>query len=466
MWDPDGPGPLAAQLVVAGLFSIAGEQAASHVAAWDYGTSTWSPLGTGLNGDAFDVVTLTSGGLVACGEFTHAGGVAVSNIARWDGTSWSALGSGLNGVARTMITLASGDLIVAGNFTFAGGIAASRLARWDGTAWTAIAPGLTGSTASLLELPNGDLVVGGYFSSAGAVVVNNIARWDGASWSAFGSGFALGGVAGLAVSPSGDLFAGGDFYTSGGVVMNGIARWDGTAWLAVGTGFWGGNPRVGEMMVLSNGDLVVGGRFEIVDGVTVNHVARWDGTSWSAMGQGLSVTAVGAGVEAMAVDPAGEIFVGGSFTAVGTAIQPYLARLASTCPATTVSLGGGCNSSGGSNSLTANQPWAGSSWQATGTGLPASAFVVFVNGFSQVAIPLANVLPQGVTGCSLLASADFVELVIVSGGVAQGAVTLPNTPLLAGAMFYSQMVSLEVDQQLNFVAVTSTNALELTIGSF
>tara|TARA_R110002072_G_scaffold241027_4_gene399586 strand:+ start:5333 stop:5848 length:516 start_codon:yes stop_codon:yes gene_type:complete len=171
-------------------------------------------------------------------------------------------------------------------------------------------------------------------------------------------------------------------------------------------------------------------------------------------------------VEALAVRPSGEVLVGGVFTSSGNNLNAYLARLATTCPATSTSLGGGCASSGGSNALTANEPWTGSAWQATATGLPSSVLVAWVNGFSQIATPLANILPQGVPGCSLLVSPDIVQLVIATGGVADGNVSLPNTPVLAGAMFYSQMVPFEVDAQHNIVAVTSTNALEMTIESF
>jgi hypothetical protein len=50
-WDPDGPGPMPPVLVVGGSFNVAGDSFVSNIAAWD-GT-TWSALGTGLNGEVF-----------------------------------------------------------------------------------------------------------------------------------------------------------------------------------------------------------------------------------------------------------------------------------------------------------------------------------------------------------------------------------------------------------------------------
>jgi len=41
---------------------------------------------------------------------------------------------------------------------------------------------------------------------------------------------------------------------------------------------------------------------------------------------------------------------------------------------------------------------------------------------------------------------------------------LPNTPPLVGVTFYHQLVPIEFDAQGSWVAVTATNALQLTAG--
>ena len=50
--------------------------------------------GSGVVGQVYALLPLPNGDLVVGGAFSTAGGVAVSNVARWDGASWSALGSG------------------------------------------------------------------------------------------------------------------------------------------------------------------------------------------------------------------------------------------------------------------------------------------------------------------------------------------------------------------------------------
>jgi hypothetical protein len=90
-----------------------------------------------------DVSTLTfyddgSGpALYAGGFFSSAGGQAVNHVARWDGSTWSPLGSGMNGPVSALRVL--GDeggedlaLYAVGNFSTAGGNASAYLAKWQG----------------------------------------------------------------------------------------------------------------------------------------------------------------------------------------------------------------------------------------------------------------------------------------------------------------------------------------------
>jgi hypothetical protein len=101
----------------------------------------------------------------AGGGFTTAGGVAATNIAKWDGNSWSALGSGVNnGVAALAV---SGSVVYAGgNFTTAGGVAANSIAMWDGNSWSALGSGINGPVYALAA-SGSDLFAGGSFTMAG-----------------------------------------------------------------------------------------------------------------------------------------------------------------------------------------------------------------------------------------------------------------------------------------------------------
>jgi trimeric autotransporter adhesin len=456
-------------LVAGGLFTTAGGIAASNIARWN--GSAWSAIGSGMtlglgSSDVQALALLPNGELVASGRFTMAGGTVATFIARWSGSAWSALGSGTTGEVSALAVLPNGDLVAAGNFTTAGGGAASNIARWNGSTWSALGGGTSGVLRALAVLPNGDLIAGGRFGSAGTSFASNIARWDGASWSALGSG--LGATVGsgqalsLVVLPNGDLVVGGIFTAAGGVAVNNIARWRGGSWSALGSGI---NGQVVALAVLPNGDLVAGGAFTAAGGVAANNIARWNGSAWSALGSGTG--GVSGRVRTLAVGPNGDLVAAGDFTTAGGQPAVRVARYATPCQAVVAAVGAACASSGGANAYSAmSLPWTGSTYRTRGTGLPSFAFVAVVNGFSATSIPLAAVLPPSPGGCTLLASPDVVDAVLTTTGTVDAQLVLPNTPSLAGVVLHQQLVALEVDANLNFLQNTSTNALVATIGVF
>jgi hypothetical protein len=469
-------------LVAAGNFVTAGGAPANRIARWN--GPNWVALGTGLTGASNPRVSaltvLPNGDLVAGGTFTIAGGVPVNCIARWDGIAWHALGSGM-GIAvpslpqvSALTVLPNGDLVAGGLFTTAGGIAASNIARWDGSAWSTLGSGTTTTgfgaamVLALAALPSGDLVAGGNFPTAGGVPANCIARWDGVAWSALGSGLTFPSsdawVSSLRTLPNGDLVAGGRFSMAGGLPANNIARWNGSTWSSLGTGT---NYGVNALAALPSGDLLAGGQFVIAGGVSASYIARWNGVAWSALGSGMWSTTGSAFVGALELTANGHVVVGGNFTTAGGSASAYLARLTTTCPAAAVAAGTGCPSSGGANTLAATSlPWIGSTFRSRGTGLPGLAFVASVFGFSTTTLPLASVLPAGQPGCDLLVSPDGVDFQAITTGTADYQAAVPNIPAIAGLVVYHQMIPFEVDPQLSFVAITATNTLRLTLGFF
>lgn len=137
--DGSGDGPA---LYAGGRFTTAGGVDASRIAKWD--GSSWLALGTGMNSqvNALTVFDDGSGGgpaLYAGGDFTAAGAVAANRIAKWDGSEWSALGSGINGESYEVRTLkgveadsgGSPALYVGGDFTISPA-GDSYLAKWQG----------------------------------------------------------------------------------------------------------------------------------------------------------------------------------------------------------------------------------------------------------------------------------------------------------------------------------------------
>jgi len=114
-------------LYAGGWFSTAGGVVANDIAQWN--GSSWNALGSGMGGVSYPVVyalAVSGGTLYVGGHFTTAtnsGNVAVAAnyIAQWNGSSWSALGSGMNGNVFALAVDGSGNLYAGGAFTMAGG---------------------------------------------------------------------------------------------------------------------------------------------------------------------------------------------------------------------------------------------------------------------------------------------------------------------------------------------------------
>jgi trimeric autotransporter adhesin len=367
---PDG------SLVAGGTFRTINGVTRERIARWD-GTA-WQPLGTGLGTLNTTIVralaVLPNGDLIAAGRFMNAGGVAATNIARWNGTAWQPLGSGLGNTTtdvNALLVLPGGDLISAGTFTTSAGVSLPGIARWTGEAWLPLGAGISGNVRALTLLPNGDLVATGDISAVANATQRNVLRWDGNAWlgmsAAVPSGpvgnalqvlpnstlvaagstiqfwnglawVALGGgsyatVNTLTLMPNGDLVAGGSFQGVGGVVgglggpgihASGIARWDGARWHAFGTGFGGASRTlINALLRLPDGDVIAGGAFLAAGGVEVGNLARWNGKAWSALGP---ASLLNGEVRALARLPNGDLVAGGSFSQAGSRTARGVAR--------------------------------------------------------------------------------------------------------------------------------------------
>ncbi len=404
----DGSGPA---LYAGGLFQHAGAIPAAGVARWD--GRSWQALGAGIGGVWVEALAVFNDGsgpaLYAGGYFSSAGGVAANNIARWDGSSWSPLGSGLDGSVMALVAFDDGTgpaLYAGGFFDIAGGVAASSIARWDGSSWSPVGVGAactcndctTGCCCSGGPVVNALVVhddgggpalyAGGAFATIGDVAAANIARWDGVAWSPVGGGIggavqelavfdggigpalyaghpASGSVSVLSVwdgkawTPVGQidgnlralagfeadciagpvLYAGGNFYQGDEIVDVEVAKWNGTRWSPVSGGLDGGasNPPNGTAQAFAIFDdgsaagptLYVGGGFRSIGGEPASGVARRDGACWQPLGEGLTSGDLGGPVRALEVFDDGNgtaLFAGGGFTEAGGSPAVYVAR--------------------------------------------------------------------------------------------------------------------------------------------
>ncbi len=284
----------------------------------------WSALGAGvaggINGGSVSSLAVYNGELYAGGSFNTVGGIAVNNIAKWNGTNWSSVGSGIDPGyynyhnVSSLITY-NGELYASGYFSIAGGVPANNIAKWNGTNWSSVGSGVSSmyNLSISLAVYNGELYASGLLDTAGGIPVNNIAKWNGTNWSSVGSG-TNGWVHSLATH-NGELYAGGRFSTAGGIPVNNIAKWNKTNWSSVGSGIDG---RV-YSLATHNDELYAGGNFDSAGGASINNIAKWNGTNWLALNSGMNGI-----VSTMSVYD-GSLYAGGSFDSAGSVASDNIA---------------------------------------------------------------------------------------------------------------------------------------------
>ncbi len=290
----DGDGPA---LYAGGFFTSAGGAPANYIAKWD--GKSWSPLESGLNDwvgalEVFDDGSGLGPALYVGGFFTEADGVPADRIAVWlRDRVWYPFGPG--GVSgglgqnwiQDMTVFDDGDgpaLYMGGQFTTAGGVSASNIAKWDGVSCSPLGSGVNAAVFSLTVFDDGSgpgdgpaLYAGGGFTTAGGGPANRIAKWNGASWTPLGNGVNNNLVYAMTVFERA-LYVGGGFTTVDGESINLIARWDGSNWSPLDSG---ANGSLRDLIVFddrSGPALYAGGLFTVPT-VGVSNIAKWQGCS-------------------------------------------------------------------------------------------------------------------------------------------------------------------------------------------
>jgi len=308
-------------LYVGGRFTEASGITVNRIVRWD--GAVWEPLygpsEIGLNSSVSAMTVYDDGEgatLVLGGSFTVAGGIPVNRIAKWDGATLSSLdgnsGLGVNDDVSSLAEFDGGsgkELFAGGRFTHAGGVLVNHIAKWDGAEWSALngpsAPGLDDNVSALGVFDDGggeELYVGGKFHEAGGVAADFIVKWDGAEWSTLdGQSSAWLGYYVYALEVFDGVFGkvlcvGG----YGGIEGDAIALWGGNEWSALS-----GNSSAGvggSVFALAEFDqqgiqgLFVGGNFGVIGGLPSSRFAQWgcdtrvfsdgfesgDTSSWSA----------------------------------------------------------------------------------------------------------------------------------------------------------------------------------------
>ena len=307
-----------------GLFVVASSQAGT-IGRFYNGEKIWAPLGAGFDDDVVNALAWSDGTLYAGGYFSEAGGVAVNQIAQWDGEAWSPLGTGVDTVGGYVMAMLAvdGKLYVGGEFDSIGGVPANNIAAWDGASWTNLGAGVSSEgfpCVFALAHDGTNLYAGGDFSTAGETNANFIARWDGETWHPLGNGMDD-EVYALSIVGT-NLFAGGVFYTVGETNAAYIAQWNGTDWAPVGGDFDGS-----VWALRTSGDkLYAGGWFTVVDGMPMTNAAVWSTTSgsWTNLASGIDTAAGDGSVYALALAD-GQLHAGGLFDQAGGVSASHVA---------------------------------------------------------------------------------------------------------------------------------------------
>lgn len=429
-----------ATVFAGGAFDAIGTVPANNIARWDDATQSWLAMGQGLNGSVSDIVVSESGAAVVIGSFTTAGGGPADGIAVWDNGVWWSPGSAPSGPAGPVFAVATSptDGIYA---VTAFGVDLFANGNWVQLPTAGLPPVLVATAIELL--PTGDLLVGIIGQQ------DTVLRWDGSTWSTMGT--TTDATHAFAVDSTGQIYRAGE---------QRVERWTGTAWAALNP------PQVNfprDLLVLPNDDLVVAG------GSTLGPftlVQRFNGQSWTTVDQGVDVVYAPSNPEwSLAWTDVGELWFASHFSSIGSVISPYLARARSTCPALAVSVGQGCSGMGGPDRLTAvTPPWIDATFRSEVRGLPflTPSLAVHALGMPQTTTPL----PLGATGCSLYVRPILLELLPVTSLTVAADFVLPNNPALVGRSFRTQVVGIELSPSGDITQLTSSNALDLTVGAY
>lgn len=335
------------KLVVGGIFTqMAGQTVGNLVRLNANGSLDTNFLSAGRGGSAAveALAQQPDGKLLLGGRFRTMHGQSRPLLARLnpDGsldtslvlTASSATGAELGALALQP----DGRLLVSG-VGLTGGTLSSDFLRL--TSSGAPDPSFTNSTAAWPTGPagshplqvqsDGKIIISNYNSNGNGRTAGQVARLlaDGSTDTSFQFPAAGAGITAVQLLPGGEMLVGSeaDQYGSG-PRRTGLAllRPDGS----LNTSF---APRLQEtgsieaMVVQADGHILIGGQFDELNGSAVNGLARLSANGVVENAYTATVALTGTGVHALALQPDGNVVVGGRFSSLGGVARPGLARL-------------------------------------------------------------------------------------------------------------------------------------------
>ncbi len=254
-------------------------------------------LGTGFDDYIYEVALQDNGKILVGGSFLNFNGNERNLLVRLnsDGTEdadfYTNLGTGFDGNLYDIVVQPDGKILVSGDFLNFNGDTHNTIVRLnsDGTEdtdfYTNLGAGFddTMTYDSVAVQDDGKILVGGYFSNFNGHERNKLIRLnsDGTEDTDFytnlGTGFVGNYIASVAIQNDGDILIGGDFTQLNGNNRNRLVRLnsDGTEdtdfYTNLGTSFANGNTYT---VLQSDGDILVYGSFTSFNGNVRNRLVR------------------------------------------------------------------------------------------------------------------------------------------------------------------------------------------------
>ncbi len=295
-------------------------------------------------GEVHAIARLPDGGVVFGGNFTSVNGEPRGNLARLrnDGSLDPDWRPSANDSVQTMAVAPDGAVYVAGYFGEIDGQPRTGLAKLAGTGAGSVDPAWTaqlddGSSVYAMAADAGGVYVGGgqFTVTTTPPVPRRLTKLSSGTgnvdpaWAAAPDVGPSNAILTLASDASG-LYVGGSFDSIGGVSRSNAAKLvrDAGGNVVVDPNWNPAPDKFPYQFVLDGDALYVVGLFDNIGGKARSEVAKLDTASGLAIGAWNAGTPDGE-INTVAVDGNGDVYVGGSFSAIGASTRHRLAKLSS-----------------------------------------------------------------------------------------------------------------------------------------
>ncbi|MFH1634171.1 MAG: putative Ig domain-containing protein, partial [Chloroflexota bacterium] len=294
----------------------------------DLTVDTSFTTGTGANGLINDLAITPDNKIIAAGDFTEYNGTPQNGVVKLDANGlldllWNP-GNGANGSIRTVSVNEKGEIFVGGDFTVYNGQTATRIAKLDTNGvlddiFSAFG-GANGTVNDVLVQGNGQIAVAGDFTQLGGWTTDHFGRLnqDGSPDTGFDTSTgANNSIYDIASAPDGKLYIGGRFTSVQGVSCPKIARLnaDGTVDTTFNPGL-GPDDDVEALAVQPNGQVIAVGMFENVGTEAYHGYARYNTDGHLDTNWGFGSAGANFAVYDVLPQPDGKTLLAGWFTSL------------------------------------------------------------------------------------------------------------------------------------------------------